>query len=158
MRFGRVFSTIFIALALVFPNAAQTQRSGKNRLPRVGTIKDYPATGLMAGCGNSYYYFEQRAKTSAEDYVFISNGDGRIAWMNLGGRDVSLKLLKTPEFEKRPYRAYYRWKKISIVIFVEDFKPPDAPYEEGDSMFRMKITLRRGRFVKTIRAVGSADC
>lgn len=149
--------------AALFPAAESCAQSkappkAKIRLPRVGTIRDYPATGLTAGCGNSYYYFEGRTGRTGEDYVFIANRDGTIAWMNLDGRDVSLKLVEKPPSDEFPFQSVYRWKKVSIVVRVADFKPPDAPYEEGDSMFRMNITLRRGRARKTIRAVGSADC
>ncbi len=158
MRYFRIFPAIFIALLFVLPNAAQTKRSKKHRLPRVGTIRDYPATGLTAGCGNSYYYFERRARGEGENYVFIASADARNVWMNLDGRDVSLAPVRIPRSVSIPFRASYRWRNVSIAVAVEDFKPPDAPYEEGDSMFRMKITLRRGRAVKTIRAVGSADC
>ena len=147
----KIFYLFILFAALPASLAAQT-------LPRVGRIRDYPDTGLTAGCGNLYFYFERRTERTGDDYVFISNGDGRVAWMNLDGRDTALKVVKTPKTIKIPLRARYRWKQILIDIFVEDFKPPDAPYEEGDSMFRMKIILRRGRAVKTIRAVGDADC
>jgi len=158
MRYFRIFSLVFTALLIVLPGAAQSKRSEKIPLPRVGTIKDYPATGLMVGCGNSYYYFERRARTSGANYVFISNADGTIAWMNLDGQDVSLKPVEIPKPANIPFRARYRWKNISITVLVEDFKPPDAPAADGDAMFRMKIILRRGRARKTIRGVGSADC
>ena len=147
----RIFYLFILLAALPASLAAQ-------KLPRVGRIKDYPATGLTAGCGNLYFYFERRTGRTGADYVFISNGDGTLVWMNLDGRDTALKIVKTPKTIKIPFRANYLWKRILIDVFVEDFKPPDAPYAEGDSMFRMKIILRRGRALKTIRAVGDADC
>jgi hypothetical protein len=133
------------------------QKSKKSVLPRIGTIRDYPATGLMTGCGNSYYYFAYQAKTPGADYVFLSNGDGRIAWMNLNGRDTRLRFIRNRQSEVPPFRSFYRWRDVFITIAVEPFNPPDK-MSEDDPASKMKITLRRGRAVKTILAAGEADC
>lgn len=134
------------------------ERGALLRLPRVGTIKDYPATGLMTGCGNSYFYFAYQAKTPGANYVFIANGDGRVAWMNLNGRDVRLKFVRSPKSKKSPFRTYYRWGKVSIEAVFEEFKPQGRPLAEDDPATSMKIILRQGRFVKTVRALGDGDC
>jgi hypothetical protein len=142
-----------------FDCAAQTRGQVKAVLPRVGTIKNYPATGLMTGCGNLYFYPASRATGSDAAYIFLARGDGSNAWMNLGGRDVRLRPIKLLTGENRkPNRYDYRLGKLRVSIVIEDFKPKDAPVEEGDSMFKMKITLRKGRAVRIVRAVGDADC
>lgn len=142
-----------------FDGLAQTRGPVKDVLPRVGTIKNYPATGLMAGCANLYFYPASRATGSDAAYIFLARGDGDEAWMNLGGRDVRLRQIKLLTGENRkPHRYYYRLGKLRISIVIEDFKPKDAPVEEADSMFKMKITLRKGRAVRIVRAVGDADC
>jgi hypothetical protein len=131
----------------------------KNSLPRVGTIKDYPATGLMTGCGNLYFYPASQAGRSDAAYVFLSRGDGDNAWMNLGGRDVRLRQIKSLSREKRkPHRYYYRFGRLRVTLLFEDFKPKDAPVEEGDSMFKMTIIVRNGRATRIVRAVGDSDC
>ena len=128
-------------------------------MPRVGTIKDYPATGLMTGCGNLYFYPASRATASDAAYIFLARGDGSNAWMNLGGRDVRLRQIKSLTGEKRkPGPYYYRFGKLRISVLIEAFKPEDAPVDEGDSMFKMKITLRKGRAMRIVRAVGGSDC
>lgn len=142
--------------ALALNSSAQNLR--KNVLPRVGTIKDYEATGLTAGCNNFYFYFSRRPKTSNAAYVFISRAQGNDAWMNLNNRDVRIRQIHLSKQNKTPFRFSYRWRKISIGVVIEDFKPKEAFYDENDWMFKMKISLRRGRFVKVIRAVGDADC
>jgi hypothetical protein len=70
---------------------AQNQRRSRHQevLPQVGTIKDYPATGLMTGCGNLYAYPLHRTNPAPEAYVFLSRGDGSNAWINLDGRDLA---------------------------------------------------------------------
>ena len=64
-------------------------------MPGVGTIKEYPATGLMTGCGNLYFYKAGQQNSRAANYVFLSRGDGSHAWMNLNGRDVLLRQIKS---------------------------------------------------------------
>lgn len=140
---------------------AQSKRRNpaKDSLPRVGTIKDYPATGLMTGCGNLYFYPASRVDTSAAAYVFLSRGDGDNAWMNLGGRDVRLRQIKSSSRENRePHRYYYRLGRLRITVLFEDFKPENALVEEGDSMFKMTIILRKGNATRIVRAVGDSDC
>src|SRR3954463_12990680 len=73
---------------------ASAQTPPQRSLPGVGTIKDYPATGLMTGCGNLYFHKRGQKPTDAS-FVFLARGDGSNAWMNLNGRDVRLKQIKT---------------------------------------------------------------
>lgn len=149
---------IFIIFLLALAGAAQTKRKVKSGLPVVGTIKNYEATGLTMGCNNLYFTFPEKGKISAnEEYVFISRSEGADAWMNLDGRDTALQQIKYSK-KKMPLRFYYRARNALIGVLIEDFKPRNALYEEGDSMFKMRILLRRGRIAKTIRAVGYADC
>ena len=138
--------------------AVTAQTPNRNSLPKVGTIKDYPATGLMTGCGNLYFYKAADANSTTANYVFLSSGDGRNAWMNLNGRDVRLRIVKVVEGSGRQFgRIYYRHGQVRITLRFEYFKPRDAA-AESDPMFSMTITLQRGRAVRIVRAVGSADC
>jgi hypothetical protein len=149
----------FIICLWSFDCAAQSKRPRRDALPRVGTIKDYPATGLMTGCANLYFYPASKPNGSAADYVFLARGDGNDAWMNLGGRDVRLQQVKLLTSENRKLRRYYyRLGRLRISIVIENFKPEEAPVEEGDSMFKMTITLRQGKAVRILRAVGDSDC
>jgi hypothetical protein len=141
----------------------QAQATGRkltgNGLPRVGTIKDYPATGLMTGCGNLYFYPATQAGPASDAYVFIARGDGSQAWMNLGGRDVRLHQIRSSTRENRKLRGYaYRFGKLRISVVIKPFTAADGPVNDGDPMSRMKITLRNGRAVRVVRASGSADC
>jgi hypothetical protein len=140
-------------------SAGAAQTFGKGTIPRVGTIKDYPATGLMTGCGNLYVYKAADAKSTDSNYVFLARGDGSNAWMNLNGRDVRLRQLKSkPRGKQNSHRLFYLYKDVRINIVFEDFKPEGVEITEGDPMFKMKITLRKGSSVRTIQAVGSSDC
>jgi len=146
-----------LLLFILFADApAQTQprRPGRESLPRVGTIKDYPATGLMTGCGNLYFYPAARARTSGDAYIFLSRGDGSNAWMNLNGRDVRLRQIKS----RNPHRFYYRHGSLRITVLLEAFKPEKAAANDADFTSKMTITLRSGRAKRVVRAVGSSDC
>lgn len=161
IRWPAVLGCGFIICLLSFDGSAQGQRRhpNKDRLPRVGTIKDYPATGLMAGCANLYFYPAVHAGASGADYVFLARGDGNIAWMNLGGRAVRLQQIRSLTREGTKMRRYhYRWGNLRVSVVIQDFKPENVPVAEGDPMLKMKITLRKGRAVRIVHALGGADC
>lgn len=127
-------------------------------LPRVGTIKDYPATGLMTGCGNLYFYAATNPNSSAADYVFLSRGDGSNAWMNLSRRDVRLQQIKLPRSKRNGRRFEYRLGTLRISVLFEGLQRKHEAVDPDEPMLKMKITLRRGPAVRIVRAVGSSDC
>jgi hypothetical protein len=161
---ARVISFCLVAClssASVSGAAAQDglKKLKKDVLPRIGTIKDYPATGLMTGCSNLYFMLPKDGASLAQKYVFLARGNGADAWMNLGGRDIRLKQINSARRpNKIPVRYNYRWRKVSVNVVIRDFKPRRKTDNADEFMFAMTITLRKGRAVKTLRAVGSADC
>jgi len=145
-------ATLLVCLLSV---VAMAQTPTRNLLPRVGTIQDYPATGLMTGCGNVYVYKVADADSSTANYVFLSRGDGSHAWMNLNGRDVRLRKAKSSAGARRLRSDSYRYGNVHITVETKDFTPRAGRPEH---MFKMKITLRRGRAVRVVHAIGDADC
>lgn len=144
---------LFIFLLSV---AAGAQTSTRNSLPRVGTIKDYPATGLMTGCGNLYFYKVSDAESTTANYVFLSRGDGSHAWMNLNGRDVRLQQIKSGVRANPKLRGYfYRHRGVRITVEFEEYTPPAGATEHTS---KMKITFRKGRTVRIVQGVGGSDC
>lgn len=160
---GKIILTIFaLACLFVSTGAAQqkpaTKRSLKARLPRVGVIKDYPATGMQTGCSNFYFVFPQKPKPLEERYVFLAHSDGD-AWMNLDGRDTHLTYLRTkitrPNTARTRWLYFYRAGRILITVSIIN----NPRYRSDDDYpYSMTITLRRGRAVRRVKAVGSADC
>ena len=158
LRFAAWLGAALICFAFVLPSggAAQEGKRGGG-LPRVGTIKDYPATGLTVGCGNIYSRLPRQPE-SAGSYVFISNSDGGNAWMNLGGRDVRLRQIRRAARGRLgATRFEYSRGALRVSVALTAVEPGDPLYDE-DIMFRLRITLRRGRAARTVRAVGYADC
>lgn len=141
------------------PDPADGAAQGRGRggvLPRVGTIKDYPATGLMVGCGNYYFHAPSyRPEAADSSLVFVANSDGSHAWMNLGGRDVRLTPVKTPAWPGSS-RFDYRHGSLRVTVLFEKFAPGEQPGD--DFTLKLRIILRRGRIGRTARAVGYADC
>ena len=154
-RFRVILLTSAVAgLLIVFLPLIATAQT--NSLPKVGTIKDYPATGLMTGCGNLYFYKAADANATSANYVFLSRGDGSHAWMNLDGRDVRLLQFKSGVGANRKLQGYfYRYRGKRITVEIEEYTPPAG---ETDHTSKMKITLKRGRTVRVVQAVGGSDC
>lgn len=144
-------------LVCSFSATATAQAAKPASVPRVGTIKDYPATGLTVGCGNLYFYKAADAKSTTANYVFLSRGDGSHAWMNLNGRDVRLRQLKsTARGNPNSRRHFYSYGNVRITVDFRD--TPEDAVGEGDQRLKMRITLRNGRAVRVIQAVGDSDC
>jgi hypothetical protein len=142
-------------ICLSYNCAAQS----KALLPRIGTIKDYPATGVMTGCANLYFYSASEGRPSDAAYIFLAHGDGSNAWMNLGGRDVRLRQIRSLTQENgKLQRYYYRSGRLRIKVVIENFKHESGAVDDGDPMFKMKIILRKGRALRIVRTRGSADC
>jgi hypothetical protein len=146
-----------ISITCLYAVTTIAQSSEKSSLLRIGAIKDYPATGLMTGCGNLYFHRRGQAATD-KNYVFLARGDGSNAWMNLNGRDVRLRQIKRrASANQGPHRLSYRYGEWQITVEIEDFKSRAAA-GESDPMSQMKITVRKGRVVRVVQAVGDSDC
>ena len=77
--------------------------------------------------------------------------------MNLYGRDVRLRQIKSRARNQKPRHYTYRYGSVRITVEIQDFAP-EGTTGEGDHIYKMKITLRNGHAVRVVRAVGDADC
>ena len=154
-----VISAALCVAALVstlpFDCAARATERRKGRTPRVGTIKDYPATGMMTGCGNSYFHLPRQA-ASDTSLIFIAPGEGNFAWMNLDGRDTRIRLLRTTTWYEKEVGVKWRHDYRAGATLISTVSVRDE--RDVDNPVRMTITVRRGRAARTVRVVGSADC
>ena len=146
-----VFATLIICGCVLICRAQQSKQVS----PRIGEIKDYPATGLMTGCGN-LYFFKAGAKMSDATYVFLARGDGSNAWMNLDGRDVRLRQIKSAKNSKK-YRYAYAYGRTRVSVLIENVKSK-ADGSEPEHMYKMTITVRKGHAARIVHASGDADC
>lgn len=161
MQASKILLTIIFTASL-FASSVAAQPSEtktlKGRLPRVGNIKDYPATGLMTGCGNLYFSLPKKVEMLGEDYVFLAREKGEDAWMNLDGRDTRLTLLKSKTWRRAGgetgWRYDYRAGATRIIVRIDNHGGDSV----SDHPFKMIITLRKGRSSRTVKAIGYADC
>lgn len=151
---NKIIATLFIAAAFFATVGAQHRPA---QLPRVGSIKDYPATGMTVGCGNLYVELAGTTNNAGEKYVFLSRGDGSNGWINLNGRDVNVRLLRTDTVYSSEdvfvVRHLYRYRRVSIIVTIHRDGQPDA-----DGRMRMSIKVKRGRSSRSFDAVGTSDC
>jgi hypothetical protein len=157
----RLIALVFITAGAVsiclVSNPASAQSRQRPSSLKVGTINDYPATGLMTGCGN-LYFFKAGAKMMDANYVFLARGDGSNAWMNLDGRDVRLRQIKSGNRGSQKPRGYsYAYGQTRVTVVIQDFKP-NGDGSESEHMYKMTITVRKGRAVRIVKAVGDSDC
>jgi hypothetical protein len=145
-----------LAFAISFIGLYAVTASAQGSLLKIGTIKDYPATGLMTGCGNLYFHQRGKSKPTDADFLFLARGDGSNAWMNLNGRDVRLRQIKTISAKHKLQRYNYRYGNWQITIAIEDLTTKAAG--EADPMYQMKITFQKGHSVRVIHAAGDSDC
>jgi hypothetical protein len=157
VRVSTLLCCAFAGIFWSFDCAAQSLK--RTVLPRVGTIKDYPATGLMAGCANLYFYPAGKPRLSNTAYIFLARGDGDEAWMNLDGRDARLQQIKSlTRAGRKVQRYYYRLGDLRVGVVIVNAKPETATVNGAGVMFKMTITLRRAGAVRIVRAAGDADC
>ena len=155
--FGIILSAACLILAPwgVSPAVGQTS---KPRLPRVGLIKDYPATGLMNGCGNLYFNRLPRSNDVPEErYVFLSRGDGTNAWIDLDGRDTRLKLFKTSSVKVKGKAVWHYFYRSGGAVIDVSIREKPKPADEDIPML-MTIVLRRAGRSRTVAAEGYSDC
>ena len=152
-----------LSLCLVFVlscECAAQSRTKTRSLPRVGTIRDYPATGLTVGCANLYFVLPDEVKAIGEDYVFLARSEGQNAWMNLNGRDVRLQQIKSPRRRNQTARPFkYRSGEVFIDVLIKNRESRNGSEgDDTDYFLEAIITIRKGRAARKIRALGYSDC
>ena len=135
----------------VFGQGGRTR--GRNALPRVGLIdRDAPRGARVPGCDSH----PLSLKKEAEELFFESRPDGLDAWMNLDGRNVKLKLLKTTLYHLDEFgggNAVYEYRHRNVAVTVS------LPfYSDYVDWLPAKVVLRRGRAVRAIRAFVMPQC
>lgn len=104
--FGLKFVRLILPVLLCATSAAvfgqSGQMLGRSVLPRVGMIDRDGSRGVrVPGC-NSHLL---SLKKEADALFFESHPDGLDAWMNVDGRNVKLKLMKTTLYHVDEYGA-----------------------------------------------------
>ena len=142
-------------LSLLFAATTAAQQPKPNIVPLVGAIGKLDEATRNAWEGCDKHFLRLPNNSLGYGYIFISNADGSIAWMNLNGRDVRLELVKTTLRYLRGGSAFarqeYRAGRIRITVSL----PQYTDYISG---YAAKIVLRKGRALRTINAFGLPQC
>lgn len=154
LNFSKIVPLVcLICLAANLCAAQKKRERRKGVLPRVAVLKSgEPRGATTGGCDNHLLVFGQ----DSGKLFFESNPNGLDAWMNLDGRNVKLRLLKTTLYHTDEYgyaNAFYdySYKKIRVRVnlpLLTDYTTYQAA----------KLTLINGRASRAIKAFTAPQC
>jgi hypothetical protein len=154
-----LLSSIGLVLLLVTSSLAinvDQYRSALKTEPLIAPIADQ---GLVSGCGCSFHF----PSDSQMRTVFGSNMDESHAWMNINGRDVKLRLIRSthPRNERVGSRTSETYQALSIkVSAVLVTTRMCGPLEEDCEVtnYEATFTVTKGKHKKTLRLIGGCGC
>jgi hypothetical protein len=157
--FMRLFTRCLL-LTIVALGTVSAQSASKRGL--VANLKD---NAVANGCG-CYFRFRGTPR-NAERYIFFSSiEDDKTAWMNIGGGDVELTLVKQTGLKGREEQGVGSRSTIkytsgditvsetSVVTRVCD--PNDENCESTD--YNVTFVIKKGPKSQVVKAVGSCGC
>jgi hypothetical protein len=142
-------------LIIVFLLVGLSQLLSISSTPMIGYIKNEDLVD-MCGCA-----FEHR--TSTRGYTFAADAGGEIAWMNIDGEDVKLKL--THSAGSKAHRIGSRYTqtyeaegvKAVLVMIVNRMCIPYSPECETTG-YNVTITVSKDSRRATVKAKGQCGC
>ncbi len=147
--------SVVILLVLVASVAASGQI-------KIGELKD-PVE--VEGCSCTLQTAAEAGKPGSQKFLFVTEAGTKDAWMNINGKDVKLKLVKTTVIDDRNYgvggRFYEEYTaqgmKIRIDYVVTWTCPPED--EECDhAKYDTTVTVTKGKMSETIKTIGICAC
>ena len=160
-----VFKISFVVLALCCsaPAASAQGRSGK-RDANARLIGNVSGAAVAEGCG--CYFRAASADRDSERYVFFEEAGQEAPLMNIGGRDVKLRLVgstEPPDGVRRRGERFSRWYasgavKVRMVFVAESVCPPPYKPECVANSYSVTVTAVEGKRRQTIKAVGGCGC
>jgi hypothetical protein len=162
---GQLSALCFGLLALMwFPARlpmiaeGQTKAAPESAKLVIGRLK---TKGLSEGCGCGFYY-PSDSRSRSPKFIFSSD-DQNFAWMNIGGQDIELKLLRStdPKVIRVGSRStrIYRASGIKVTVsFVTTWICP--PRDEACEVTRYNgtFTLTKGGLKRVVILKGDCGC
>jgi hypothetical protein len=149
-----------VAIGAVTSAIAQGGVSPAKSPPRVENIRD---ASVVEGCG-CYFQFPAEWKNKQSDkYVFMEGIDDEGAWMNIGGKDVNLKLVGSNDKSvfgvgarsSKRYGANGIAVRVDLVV-TRVCKPGDEQCESTD--YDATFTVTKAGRKRVIKAKGVCGC
>ncbi len=149
---------------LVFSTPALLAQKSGGRVSNARLIGNVSGVTVADSCG-CYFHFANEDKNS-ERYVFFEDARKESPVMNIGGRNVKLKLISSTEppggVKRKGERFSRRYAsgdiKIRMDFVVTSVCPP--PYDPGcvANRYEVMLTAIKGPRRQRIKAVGGCGC
>jgi len=146
---------------LIQPSVAAAAPTAITDDTMVGIIKN---SDVMQGCG---CYFNPATETNrgSTRYVFLASLEaGQNAWMNIDGKDVKLRLIKSVDPKgqiKVGKRSTGQYASGDIVVNVEKVVTGVCPPKDEDcevTDYEATISITKGNRAQTAKAKGGCGC
>jgi hypothetical protein len=128
--------------------------------PRISNIRD---TSVVDGCGCYFQLPAEWKNKQSDKYVFMEGIDGEGAWMNIGGKDVKLKLVGSSNESdwKVGARSFKRYEAQGIAVRIDYVvtrvcRPGDEQCESTD--YDATFTVTKAGRRRAIKAKGVCGC
>ena len=155
----------FVALVL-FCSAPAVSAQGRSggRVSNARLIGDVSGATVAEGCG--CYFRAASAGRDSERYVFFEEAGREAPLMNIGGRNVKLRLMGSTEppngVRRRGERFSRRYAsggiRVRMDFVAESVCPPPYNPECAANSYSVTVTAVEGRRRQTIKAVGGCGC
>ena len=156
---------IYLILMLVFSAPAlSAQRKSGGSVPDARLIGNVSGVDAADGCG-CYFQFPNEDR-NPERYVFFEDAGKGSPLMNIGGRNVKLKLISSTEppdgVKRKGERFSQRYAsgdiKIRMDFAATSVCPPPYDPECVANSYDVLLTAIKGTRRQTIKAVGGCGC
>src|SRR5215469_16157193 len=102
------------------------------------------------GCSGLYTYDSTSLKK--KKYIVVTDLQ-ETAFINVDGKQITLKLIKNVEFSKDSYRTIYKGSGYTIVLTTKTLKQSDEVWIEGGT-----LEISKGQNKVTIKIHGESGC
>ena len=159
VRLSFVVLVLFCSAPAVLAQGRSGERKSNARL--IGSVS---GATVAEGCG--CYIRAASAGRDSERYVFFEDAGQEAPLMNIGGRNVKLRLIGSTEppngVRRRGERFSKRYAsggvKVRMVFVAESVCPPPYNPECVANRYSVTVTAVEGRRRQTIKAVGGCGC
>ena len=161
-RIVMVEQVLLILSLIISTHAPSVQRESGGRVPNARLIGNI--SKVAAGCG--CYFRSAGEDASSERYIFFADASEAAPLMNIGGRDVRLRLISSTErpggVRRKGERFSRRYAAGDIKIrmsFVATSVCP-SPYDPecAANNYDVTLTASKGARRQTVKAVGGCGC
>jgi hypothetical protein len=136
-------------------DSTNAQHKQSRALPTVGVIDSLSETANDSWSGCNNHDLVSHSMSHSYSSIFKSTADGLVAWMNLNGRNVRLKLRKQISWFTANEVVYaeseYRVARTIITVRMPQYSDYTVNYKAA-------IRIVSGGLSRTIRAVGMPQC